>query len=233
MSFKLSRSSIFSSNSQTSITAKETKSKPKVEYLYTVKAVKNYLPVNELEIELHEGEIYYVSEEKDYHFFVHSLPRKEKGYCPKNFLQRQNQFVSLLGFTIEDYKSKTPEELTTFIGDNLIIVAIENEHVHCKKSNASGIGAKISGKVPIKCLFIEGDISSLPLLTDYRIRTMEKKQAKVKQRLQIDVSPIKSLSRTPEEEKVAAKLRSQSQYNKSPLGFESDRESRLKSAFIE
>ena len=199
------------------------------EFLYTVKAVRDYVPLNEHEIELKENEIYHVSEERDYYLYVHSQntvllspsqPQEAKlaGYAPKNFLTKQKPLISLLGFTINDYKAANLEELTTFTLDKLLIVAYEGDFMYCKKVNGIGKNANISGKVPSSSIFIEGDISLLPELSEYRARNILRPASYATLKRSSDLA-TRSLPRSvnnPKEEKTMSRLRAQTQYSPTP-----------------
>ena len=153
-----------SPKSSTNVSATKLKS----EYLYSVKAVKDYAPEHELEIYLFEGEIYYVSEETDKFLYIHSRGNTASGYAPSNYLKRQAPVSSLIGYCIKDYEAEHDEEMSVADKEKLIIVATQNEYAYCTKVDCTN-GKDLVGKVPLEFVYVEGDLMQLPTLSDYLI----------------------------------------------------------------
>ena len=145
------------------------------QYLYSVKAIKNYDPDTNLEIHLVENEIYLVLEELNLFYLAYSKTTRQTGYVPKNYTKKHDQYTCFGGFSLLDYSSEVFGELKTSKNDKLIIVARDGlEFVYCKKITSDSIDAQAYGKLPVSSVYVEGSLSKLPTLEEYKFRNSPK-----------------------------------------------------------
>ena len=186
------------------IPASDSNPKINVEYLYSVRAIRDYTPQNELEFELFENEIYYVSEDKGNFLYIHTRDNSAFGFAPTNFLKRQKPIVSLIGFSFKGYQATAEDELTVTANAKLVISAIEDDYVYCKLFGVDKL-ITAEGKLPLKIVYIEGNTAILPKISDYLTPKISISRTSSQKSVSLP-SPINA-----DEEKVMSKLIAQQQ----------------------
>eukprot|EP00834_Sanchytrium_tribonematis_P005948 NODE_398_length_8105_cov_1.375094.p5 type:complete len:231 gc:universal NODE_398_length_8105_cov_1.375094:4095-3403(-) len=167
---------------------------PKQQYILHLVASKRYKPGNPQEIELVEGEMLHVIEEKDLFYYVYSPLSQKQGYVPKNYTKAQKP-LSVVPATI---KQDISGEDIYFQGERLILLArINPDFVFFKKMNRD----QTTGRIEITSILPEGEIETLPSFDEYQSRKMLE-QSKSLSTTPIQRSRTNSKSRLMEDKTV-------------------------------
>ncbi len=173
---------------------------PQITYLFSVKAIRDYSPNVEEELEMKENEMMLVVEEKQDFYYAYSPTLSQYGYIPKNFTSKELPFVSIPAFALLDYGGDFDEFLYVEKNEKLIVVARDkesNDFVYCKRNK---IGQQF-GKLPIDVLFMDGSIDKLPIFEEYKNRHFPKDRNRSAS--SASVQPYKT---SIEEDKIMKKL---------------------------
>eukprot|EP00834_Sanchytrium_tribonematis_P002785 NODE_93_length_21530_cov_0.700387.p12 type:complete len:215 gc:universal NODE_93_length_21530_cov_0.700387:5416-6060(+) len=138
------------------------------DFLFSVVAVRNYAPSSPMELSLEEKQVLHVLEDRDLFYFCYSPTTKQKGFVPKNYLQKKKPLTVIAGHCIVDFMPSSELEMLCKEGDRILAVAkCDSDYLLCK--NLTRVSN--SGRVPRLYLNLEGDPDNLLPVDEYRDRS--------------------------------------------------------------
>ncbi len=136
------------------------------EFLFSVSSVKKYTPGNAQELELIEGELLHVIEDKDLFYLCFQPSTNKRGFVPKNYTKVLKPLAVVTGVVKVDYVANEGE-IQLEEGDKVIITARINDNQVFGKKMARD---SQTGFLRLNALYIEGDIDSLATYEEYLTR---------------------------------------------------------------